>query len=161
MYRHMGNSHSHKGLIMSSRKLEHMHHAHVKRFIEFETRMTLAGLFFVRACTYRSDAEQAQLYARGRTQKGQIVTWLRAGQSKHNHTIKGVPASLAADYYPLWNGKLATNNSPEEMQLWNTMGECARKAGLNWGGDWQNKDKPHVEVRQEDINEYNQQQIEP
>src|SRR3989304_316651 len=35
-------------------------------------------------CTYRSPAEQAQLYAQGRTKPGKIVTYAKPGQSKHN-----------------------------------------------------------------------------
>ena len=35
-------------------------------------------------CTYRSNEEQTQLYALGRTVKGKIVTNAKAGQSKHN-----------------------------------------------------------------------------
>lgn len=35
-------------------------------------------------CTYRSNAEQTELYAQGRTVKGKIVTRAKAGQSPHN-----------------------------------------------------------------------------
>ena len=37
------------------------------------------------SCTYRSNEEQTELYASGRTKKGKILTKAKAGQSPHNY----------------------------------------------------------------------------
>lgn len=118
-------------------------------FSEFEHRLKESGLEFVRACVYRSDAEQERLFAQGRTAPGRIVTWARAGQSKHNRTAGGRPASHAGDYYPLLHGKLAGLNSSAERILWMQLGLAAVASGLEWGGHWpeRKKDRPHVQFK--------------
>lgn len=133
---------------MSSRKLEHLAPSMLANCVEFELRLRGAGIAFVRACTYRSDEEQAALHAIGRTEKGRIVTWCEAGKSKHNNTINGNPASLAADYYPLMNGKLAGDKSPDELALWERMGTIGESCGLIWGGrrNGRKRDRPHFEM---------------
>ena len=54
------------------------------------------NLELVVTCTWRSPAEQAQLYAQGRTAPGKIVTNAKPGQSMHNVTLGGQPASVHA-----------------------------------------------------------------
>jgi hypothetical protein len=44
---------------------------------------------------YRSEAEQNKLYASGRTEPGEIKTWLRGGRSRHN-----CDPSEAVDFAP-------------------------------------------------------------
>lgn len=120
-----------------------------ENFIDFEQRIQLAGIQIVRACVYRSNAEQALLYAQGRTAPGRIVTWAQPGQSPHNRTRAGRPASHAADYYPLVHDKLANRSNPYHNELWHRLGECAALSGLHWGGLWPapKTDFPHFEFR--------------
>lgn len=101
------------------------------------------GIDLLIYCTYRSNEEQAAEYAKGRTAPGKIVTFAKPGQSKHNHTENGKPASLAYDCVPLVGGKAAWSNT----DLYKKVGELGKKAGLNWAGDWKRfKEFPHFEV---------------
>lgn len=87
--------------------------------------------------TYRSQAEQARLYAQGRTTPGNIVTYAQPGQSLHN-------------YYPALAFDIAFHN-PDGSVNWNenlfsTFAGIAKFYGLAWGGDWTGfKDTPHFE----------------
>jgi peptidoglycan L-alanyl-D-glutamate endopeptidase CwlK len=132
---------------MASRSLEDLHPEARVAFMTFEKILLTRGLNFVRACTYRSPAEQNELYAQGRTKAGAKVTWAKGGQSKHNNELNGRPASLAGDYYPLVNGKLADNKTAEERYLWNEFASAAHEAGLEWGGNWKGgkADYPHFQ----------------
>ena len=69
--------------------------------------------------TYRSNMEQDQLYAQGRNgAPGSIVTYVKGGQSDHNYTIDGKPASLAFDAAPIdskGNIKWDDSNSLKKM----------------------------------------------
>lgn len=101
----------------------------------------------------RTNAEQAALYAQGRTAPGGIVTYKRPGESKHN----AEPLSLAVDLAPLPGGKLSWAEADYKR-----FGPLVDKAQaellerglllpgetLSWGGRWTNfKDWPHVELR--------------
>ena len=86
-------------------------------------------------CTYRSAKEQDDLYAIGRTKPGKIVTNCKGGQSKHNFTLNGKPASKAFDFVPLIGGRPQWNNKA----LYLRAGEIAEKFGLEWAGRWTGK----------------------
>jgi peptidoglycan L-alanyl-D-glutamate endopeptidase CwlK len=135
---------------MSSRKLEDCSVPMIACLSEFEAQLTGKSIAFVRACTYRSPAEQNDLYALGRTRPGLIVTHAKAGQSLHNDEIEGLPASNAADYYPLLHGKLCSDKTDQELELWEILGETAEQCGLVWGGRWTSvkRDRPHVQLNQ-------------
>ena len=79
-------------------------------------------------CTYRSGAEQDELYAQGRTKPGKIVTNARAGESYHNWRC-------AFDFVPLVAGKPAWN----DKALYLKAGVIAESVGLEWSGRWQGK----------------------
>lgn len=101
------------------------------------------GIDLLIYCTYRSNEEQAAEYAKGRTAPGKIVTYAQPGQSKHNHTIFGVPASLAYDAVPLVGGKAAWNDA----RLLQRMGELGEQAGLQWAGRWKRfKETVHFQL---------------
>ncbi|WP_281169844.1 M15 family metallopeptidase [Flexithrix dorotheae] len=100
----------------------------------------------------RTNEEQNNLYAQGRTQtqlnnvglnhvtaqpNAQIVTNARGGQSLHNYGV-------AIDVVPIVNGT-ADWNSTE----WNNIGEIGVRAGASWGGNWTNfVDLPHFDTGQ-------------
>lgn len=106
-------------------------------------------------CTYRSDKEQMALYAQGRTNKFdigtgkplKIVTHAKAGQSPHNFTLNGKPASRAFDVVPIVNGKPMWDG---EHPAWEEMGELGESIGLEWGGRWlqPKTDMPHFQLRE-------------
>jgi len=94
----------------------------------------------------RTNAEQAALYAIGRTLKGKKVTNAKAGQSIHNY-------GLAVDIVLIIDGKEASWDTAKD---WDNDGvadwyECVKifaKNGWDWGGNWKSfKDLPHFEKK--------------
>lgn len=83
----------------------------------------------------RTFAEQANLYARGRTVPGKIVTNAKPGQSYHNY-------GLALDVVEMRDGKTPIWVNPN----WARIGEIGKALGFEWGGDWNHPDKPHFEM---------------
>jgi len=116
-----------------------------------EMSKALVGKATVRyAYVMRTFAEQAALYAQGRTAPGKIVTNAPAGLSIHNY-------GLAFDIVLLID---TDGNGTYETASWDTMTdfdgdgisdwmECvkiAKNYKFNWGGDFQSfKDMPHFE----------------
>lgn len=97
------------------------------------------GIVLVVTQTYRTWAEQAELYAQGRTKPGLIVTHAPPGYSWHEFrrafdvAIKTYPGDLKPkDFY----------NGP-----WGHIGEIGELLGLEWGGRWKKPDRPHFENR--------------
>lgn len=128
---------------MSSRKLTDLHplmQPLVKRFLE---NVRAVNIELLVTCTYRSNAEQAALYAIGRTKPGKIVTRAKPGQSMHNTVLKNEPAALAIDVVPLRDGKpVWAANDP----IWRTVGEIGVKVGLDWAGNWRSfREFPHFQ----------------
>lgn len=94
----------------------------------------------------RTFKEQDQLYAKGRTQPGQIVTHAKGGQSYHNY-------GLAIDFVvldpktqkPNWDKNFDGNQNGRSD--WEEVGEEGKKLGFEWGGDWTKfPDYPHLEM---------------
>lgn len=91
-------------------------------------------------CTLRDNAEQAKLYAQGRTAPGKIVTNAKPGQSKHN-------IGMAYDVVPLRDGKPVWGTTGQDGKLWERVGNIGRSLGLVWAGDWKTfKEFPHFEL---------------
>lgn len=85
---------------------------------------------------YRSHAEQAKLYAQGRTASGKVVTNARAGSSFHNF-------GLALDLAPFINGKIEWD---EKKFDWSLIAKWAKAVGLEAGANWKKPDRPHVQL---------------
>jgi len=84
----------------------------------------------------RTFAEQDTLYAIGRTTgtKGAFVTKARGGQSYHNYGV-------AVDFVRI------TNSSADwSRAAYSALGAEAKALGLEWGGNWQFIDVPHVQL---------------
>lgn len=89
-------------------------------------------------CTYRSAAEQADLYAQGRTAPGSIVT--NAGPYFSWHNFR-----RAVDAIPLRAGKPMWKYDASTFE-WQTYADEAEKAGLEWAGRWKSfKEYDHVQ----------------
>lgn len=128
---------------MASRKIEDLHADLQKLAREFVIECEREGIPVLIYMTYRSNDEQNELYARGRTVPGKKVTNAKGGQSDHNYTIDSKPAAKAFDAVPLRLGKAIWN----DPVLWAKMGEIAEKIGLKWGGNWKKFiDKPHFYI---------------
>jgi len=90
------------------------------------------GIDLLITSTYRSNEEQAALYAQGRTKPGAIVTNARPGDSYHNWRC-------AFDVVPLRNGKPVWGTSGPDGDLWRKIGEMGEAVGLEWAGRWTGK----------------------
>jgi len=119
---------------MASRKLEDLHPQLESIAVQLVPQWKAMGLDILITCTYRSDAEQAQLYAQGRSKPGKVVTNAQPGRSAHNYTIHGVPASLAFDIVPLQNGKPVWDTKGAAKALWHQAAKPAIEHGLRWYG---------------------------
>lgn len=98
-----------------------------------------AGIDILITCTYRDDAEQARLYAQGRTTPGAKVTNAKPGQSMHNYHV-------AYDIVPMRNGKPVWGTKGEDGKLWETVGALGEAQGLEWAGRWKTfKEFPHFQ----------------
>jgi peptidoglycan L-alanyl-D-glutamate endopeptidase CwlK len=83
----------------------------------------------------RTYAEQAELYAQGRTKPGPIVTNAGPGRSNHNFGIAfDVGLFKGADYL-------------EDSPQYAAVAKVAKTHGLEWGGDWKKfPDEPHYQL---------------
>lgn len=109
---------------MSSRSLDDLR-PEVRPLVDaFLASCASAGLDALVTCTLRSNAEQAALYAQGRTVPGKIVTKALPGQSAHNY-------GLAIDIVPIVNGKADWD---VEHPIWPQLGQLGEAAGLEWAG---------------------------
>ena len=94
----------------------------------------------------RTDAEQTELYNKGRTTAGKKVTNAKAGQSIHNY-------GFAVDIVLIIDGKTASWDTKadwdgDKVADWNECVEVFKANGWVWGGDWTSfKDMPHFEKK--------------
>ena len=96
------------------------------------------GLIVKITDTVRTEKEQNDLYAKGRTKAGKIVTWVKYPYSNHNW---GMAFDVCRN-----DGK---NDAYYDGDNWfKKVGEIGKQFGLAWGGDWKGKqkDKPHFEL---------------
>ena len=99
----------------------------------FEKKLADNGIEVILTWGYRSTRKQNELYARGRTVPGMILTNARGGFSWHNY-------GLGADYAFVVDGKV-TWKGP-----WHVFGRIARQCGLEWGKRSGKSDaRPHVQ----------------
>jgi len=99
----------------------------------------------------RTTNQQQELYAKGRTVKGQIVTNADGVKSKSNHQIKSDGFGYAIDLYPFVNGSVDISDKQNLMPIiaGNILGTANRMGiKLEWGGLWKNIiDRPHFELK--------------
>ncbi len=97
-----------------------------------------AGIDVLIYCTYRSPAEQDELYKIGRTLPGKIITNARGGQSWHNFRA-------AFDFVPMINGKPQWGSK----SLYTRCGAIAESLDLEWAGRWTGsmKETAHCQYR--------------
>lgn len=94
------------------------------------------GLIVKTTDTVRTKQEQDKLYAQGRTEPGNIVTWVKYPYSNHNW---GMAFDICRN-----DGKGAYNDSDGWFKK---VGQVGKSFGLEWGGDWKGTpDKPHFEL---------------
>lgn len=94
------------------------------------------GLIVKITDTLRNKQEQNDLYAKGRTKPGNIVTNVKYPYSNHNW---GMAFDICRN-----DGKGPYNDNDGWFKK---VGNIGKKFGLEWGGDWTNPvDKPHFEL---------------
>lgn len=108
----------------------------------FQRACAQVGLDVLIYSTKRDNAYQAHLYAQGRTHPGKVVTNAKPGTSWHNYGV-AFDAVPLRDGKPVWGSK-----APADRALWQTMGQCGERAGLEWGGRWKFVDMPHFQATQ-------------
>ena len=108
------------------------------------------------AYTLRTDQEQNELYAIGRTKAGKIVTNAKGGQSIHNY-------GLAFDIVILYD---KDNNGTFETASWDLdknfylVVNYFKSKGWEWGGDFKKfKDYPHFQLKKPNGKSYTWQEL--
>lgn len=90
--------------------------------------------------TLRSDDEQAEIFEKGRTRPGEVVTNRKGGESTHNY-------GLAADVYVMNPERPKEIIHDGEHKVWALVGAVAENLDLEWGGRWSNPYDPgHVQL---------------
>lgn len=119
---------------MSSRSLDDLTQDVRQRATVHRKLCATKGVELLIYCTLRSNAEQTELYAIGRTKSGSIVTNARAGESAHNPDKFG--KSHAYDCCPMIHGKpIWDSNHP----AWRIVVACGEEAGLVSAARWTGK----------------------
>ena len=94
---------------------------------------------------FRSFEEQDQLYAKGRTVEGAIVTHAQGGESFHNFGLAIDFAIVTKTKDVSWDMEYDGNGNGESD--WMEVVNIAKGLGFKWGGDWQHfKDYPHLQM---------------
>lgn len=145
---------------MASRRIDALHPSLQPAATSLLLACEANGIDVLVTCTYRSQAEQDELYAQGRTKPGRIVTWTL--HSKHCNALPdGTPAALALDIVPLRHGVTVwgtqgngldndpTDDDTDDLELWERVGILGEQAGFEWGGRWRSPDRPHFQGRHE------------
>ena len=86
--------------------------------------------------TWRDPATQNQCKSEGLSNAG-------AGQSPHNCTLDGEPASKAFDF-AIFDDSVYIKDGKDPRYA--KAGEIAKSLGLVWGGDWNHPDYDHCEL---------------
>ncbi|WP_257985079.1 M15 family metallopeptidase [Bacillus sp. T33-2] len=94
---------------------------------------------------FRSAAEQDELYEKGRSSAGAIVTHAKGGESYHNFGLAVDFAIMSKEGQALWDMEYDGNQNGKSD--WREVVLIAKELGFEWGGDWkQFKDYPHLQM---------------
>jgi peptidoglycan LD-endopeptidase CwlK len=103
------------------------------------------GITIVITDEFRSAADQDQLYEKGRSIEGNIVTHAKGGESYHNFGLAVDFAIKTSSDDVIWDMKFDGNGNSEAD--WTEVVRLAKELGFEWGGDWANfKDYPHLQM---------------
>lgn len=135
------------------------------RVVELQAKLENKDLPFVMFESRRSFKRQAELFDKGRElidglmvvkDHKLIVTKARSGESAHNWGLAAdFILDLKHDYWKQWHlkpdgpwddGKGAKVIKPNVINVWHQFGALAKEVELQWGGSWQFRDLPHVEL---------------
>lgn len=122
---------------MADRDPEHLSSAIKGKYYQWANQMKAFGIDFIITCTRRSQTEQQELYAQGRTAPGPIVTWTL--NSKH---LTGD----AFDFVIMVTGKPDWRMNRKD--LWDRAVEIGKSLGLSQvvGKDGKVKEFAHLQL---------------
>lgn len=128
---------------MASRSLDDLATPVKLAALSFLKAAKLGGLDVLIYCTARPLAEQAKLYAQGRTEPGRIVTAARPGESLHKPDENG--KAWAFDAVPMVNGRAMFHDA----LLVDQMGVIGESVGLEWAGRWTGRmrERVHFQIK--------------
>lgn len=93
---------------------------------------------------FRSFQEQDQLYEKGRSERGNIVTHAKGGESFHNFGL-AIDFAIKVKGQAVWDMKYDGNGNGRAD--WMEVVGIAKDLGFEWGGDWKHfKDYPHLQM---------------
>lgn len=119
---------------VTASRINQLHPAVRDRAQKFIAEAARQGIYLRVTSGLRDFAEQAKLYAQGRTEPGNIVTNAKPGSSFHNY-------GCAIDVVEIKNGKGLWENPN-----WTKIAALGKSFGFVWGGDFKSiKDMPHFE----------------
>jgi len=94
---------------------------------------------------FRSAADQDQLYKKGRTVSGNIVTNAKGGESYHNYGLAVDFALKTTTGKIIWD--MQYDGNKDGKSDWYEVVDLAKNIGFTWGGDWiKFKDYPHLQM---------------
>lgn len=116
------------------------------------------------AYVYRTDKEQDELFAIGRTKPGRIVTKAKSGQSIHNY---GLAFDIVLLYDNDGNGTFEEaswskikDGDKDGIADWKEVVDFFKSKGYEWGGDWKSiNDEPHFQFKKVDGKSYRWQEL--
>lgn len=115
---------------MASRSIDALAPVVKARAVAFIQECAACGLDVLIYCTLRTNEEQAEIYASGRTKAGAVLTNAKPGASLHNPDKDGL--AWAFDAVPVIGGKPQWSDDARLLQ----MGICGEAVGLEWAGRW-------------------------
>lgn len=127
-----------------SRKIEDLTPEAQAEYYLFAGKMGEVGIPFMLTCTYRSQAEQDELWGHGRNGDPRPkVTWTR--KSKHTDRT-AFDIAILSDGQPCWDVKVSVNKN--DIPDYTEAGQIGESIGLVWGGRFKNADFPHFQLRE-------------
>ncbi|WP_093045328.1 M15 family metallopeptidase [Thalassobacillus cyri] len=94
---------------------------------------------------FRTIEEQEEIYERGRSEEGNIVTYAEGGESYHNYGLAIDFALRNKNEKLIWDTEYDGNGNGKSD--WMEVVAIAKELGFDWGGDWRRfKDYPHFQM---------------
>jgi len=93
--------------------------------------------------TLRTFSEQNEIYAKGRTKPGHIVTKAAGGLSMHNYGLAVDIVLIIDEKEASWDEK--TDFDGDKKSDWSEIVTIFKQYGWEWGGDWTFRDSPHFQ----------------
>ena len=101
------------------------------------------GIYLIITQGFRSKAQQDELYAQGRTKKGNIVTNAKGSDYSSQHQW-GIAFDIALKYDVDGDGRITDDTYNNKGIKKVAKIAKSKKVGLAWGGDWVSPvDTPH------------------